>query len=183
MIWDEEDLIQLQKEREEKEEQERQEKKAEKKRKWIKRLKMVCYPCILAVLIYIGYEMFQLFFPLSPPIQAPKLEQAEYVDIVQDGTIVYDLAEKQKLIYAFLSAKRTRQLPINDTPMALYHYVILMNYDEKEVVSYVYIYEDRWYIEQPYYGIYKIQLEDVEAFDMEEWILEQLELMEQMEQK
>ncbi len=181
MIWDEEDLIQLQKEREEKEEKERQEKKAEKKCQQIKRLKMICYPFIFAGLIYFGYEMFQLFFPLSPPIKAPTLEQAEYVEIVQDGTIIYDLEEKQKIIYAFLSAKSTRQLPINDIPMALYHYVILMNYDGKEVVSYIYIHEDRWYIEQPYYGIYKIQLEDVEAFDMEEWRLEQLELKEAME--
>ncbi|MDF2614832.1 MAG: hypothetical protein K0S71_2618 [Clostridia bacterium] len=116
---------------------------------------------VLALVVAIGViKLYDDFFPMAKPIQFPTIEKISVIEISKndldikytDNEIIKTIAEH------FLNAKATRSLSVNDAPTVKEYYIVnIIEEDSSRVyTSFIYQENSKWYIEQPYWGVYEM---------------------------
>lgn len=128
--------------------------------KWI-----ISFICILIFIVVVGtIKIYNDFFPMAEPIHLPNNEEITMIEIKKDNfNIKYTEVEILKTIIDQLSkAKETRILTVHDQPTVMEYYTInIITKDNSDIyTSFIYQENSKWYIEQPYRGVYEIK-EDI----------------------
>lgn len=116
---------------------------------------------VAAILIGAGI-LYNDLFPLAHPIELPLAPEISSIEIKKgNGISIYSEKEEiSKILTYFSSARRTRELVIHDEPVLVDYYTVrFLGSEESEYTSFIYHKNSKWYIEQPYYGIYKTEEE------------------------
>ncbi|WDV48140.1 DUF5301 domain-containing protein [Clostridiaceae bacterium M8S5] len=123
---------------------------------------------VLVLVIAIGaIKLYNDFFPKAESIQFPDIEKITVIEISKnDLHIKYTDNETIKVIAeCFLNAKATRILSVHDVPTVKEYYIV--NFIEEDssriYTSFIYQENSKWYIEQPYWGVYEID-KDILSF-------------------
>ncbi|AKL96979.1 hypothetical protein CACET_c35480 [Clostridium aceticum] len=109
---------------------------------------------ISALILYIN------FFPLAKPIELPIVNEIYAVEIKKEHIMEKYIDDKEilEILNCFSNAKPTRIITTHERPIISEYYTI--NFYSKEdrlYTSFVYNENSKWYIEQPYYGVYEIR--------------------------
>lgn len=117
--------------------------------------------CIMALVGIIGaIKLYNDFFPMAQPIQLPHIEKISAIEISKnDFDIKYIDHETIKAITdQFSKVKETRILSVHDAPTVSEYYTINIIAEDKNRIYTLFIYKEnaKWYIEQPYWGVYEI---------------------------
>lgn len=113
----------------------------------------------IAATIIGGLILYTNIFPLAEPIELPKANEVYAVEVKKENVIANYTDDKAILaiLNYFSNAKPTRVMSINDTPDVGEFYIInFLSKDESLYKSYIYYKNSKWYIEQPYYGVYEV---------------------------
>lgn len=107
-----------------------------------------------------GIKIYNDFFPMAEPVNFPSNDEIIAIDIKKDTVnIKYTGPEILKMIIEQLSkAKETRLLTVHDRPTVRDYYTvdIITKDNDMTYTSFIYQENSKWYLEQPYTGIYEI---------------------------
>lgn len=122
-----------------------------------------CITILLLLLIISGMKTYNFIFPKAKSMELPVLEKISSIEI-KKGAISTEHRDKEiinTIINGFFKAKPTRNLTIHDTPSLKEYYAItfISEGDDRVYTSFIYNEDAKWYIEQPYYGVYEIKEE------------------------
>lgn len=124
--------------------------------KWI--ISSICISLLLVVIG--GIKIYNDFFPMAEPVNFPSNDEIIAIDIKKDTVnIKYTDPEILKMIIEQLSkAKETRLLTVHDRPTVRDYYTvdIITKDNDMTYTSFIYQENSKWYLEQPYTGIYEI---------------------------
>lgn len=117
--------------------------------------------CILLFLVCIyGLKIYNDFFPMAEPIYLPNNGEIIAIEITKDTFHKkYTNPEIINTIIEQLSkARETRILTVHDLPPVMEYYTVdIITEDTSKVyTSFIYQENSKWYIEQPYRGVYEI---------------------------
>lgn len=121
---------------------------------------------LLLSLSLIGCSKVEITLPNEDDLQSIGL--LESTEENSKHIIITDNEEITNIIYSIKSnSKKTNKESINDTPTNVDYYVKLEFFYSKggSRVAYVYKTKDRYYIEQPYNGIWEITQESYDDID------------------
>lgn len=109
---------------------------------------------ISALILYIN------IFPLAKPIELPIANEVYGVEIKKENIMesYTDDVEILDILNCFSNAKPTRMITTNERPIVSEYYTVNF-YSRKDRLYTLFIYNEnsKWYIEQPYYGVYEIK--------------------------
>lgn len=116
---------------------------------------------VLFLVVAIGsIKVYNDFFPMAESIQFPNIEEISQIEISKnDLNLKYNDKETIKAIAkCFMNARATRILSVNDTPPVKEYYTVnIISEDNSRVyTSFIYRENSKWYIEQPYWGVYEM---------------------------
>lgn len=116
---------------------------------------------VLSLVVAIGaIKIYNEIFPMAESIQFPNIEEISEIEISKnDLDIKYTDKEAIKTIAeCFINAKATRILSINDAPSAKEYYIVNIIAEDNNRIYKSFIYQEnsKWYIEQPYWGVYEM---------------------------
>lgn len=124
--------------------------------KWI--ISSICISMLLVVIG--GIKIYNDFFPMAEPVNFPSNDEIIAIDIKKDTiNLKYTDPEILKMIIEQLSkAKETRLLTVHDRPTVRDYYTvdIITKDNDMTYTSFIYQENSKWYLEQPYIGIYEI---------------------------
>ncbi|MBS5315904.1 MAG: DUF5301 domain-containing protein [Zhenhengia sp.] len=124
--------------------------------KWI--ISSICISMLLVVIG--GIKIYNDFFPMAEPVNFPSNDEIIAIDIKKDTiNLKYTDPEILKMIIEQLSkAKETRLLTVHDRPTVRDYYTvdIITKDNDMTYTSFIYQENSKWYLEQPYTGIYEI---------------------------
>ena len=124
--------------------------------KWI--ISSICISMLLVVIG--GIKIYNDFFPMAEPVNFPSNDEIIAIDIKKDTiNLKYTDPEILKMIIEQLSkAKETRLLTVHDRPTVMDYYTvdIITKDNDMTYTSFIYQENSKWYLEQPYTGIYEI---------------------------
>lgn len=124
--------------------------------KWI--ISSICISMLLVVIG--GIKIYNDFFPMAEPVNFPSNDEVIAIDIKKDTiNLKYTDSEILKMIIEQLSkAKETRLLTVHDRPTVRDYYTvdIITKDNDMTYTSFIYQENSKWYLEQPYTGIYEI---------------------------
>lgn len=107
-----------------------------------------------------GIKIYNDFFPMAEPVNFPSNDEIIAIDIKKDTiNLKYTDPEILKMIIEQLSkAKETRLLTVHDRPTVRDYYTvdIITKDNDMTYTSFIYQENSKWYLEQPYTGIYEI---------------------------
>lgn len=109
---------------------------------------------ISALILYIN------IFPLAKPIELPMVKEVNSVEIKKENTVVKYIDDKEilEILKIFSNAKPTRIITAHERPMVKEYYIVIFDISEDRLyTSFVYNQNEKWYIEQPYVGVYEIK--------------------------
>ncbi len=94
-------------------------------------------------------------------IDLPDKSDIESITVLNDG-ILKDISENEfETIFDILKNKETKEDSIQDGPVGVSNYITLtLHTESKKYTVYVYEKGSKYYIEQPYNGIYKISSDE-----------------------
>lgn len=132
--------------------------------------------CISILLVVIGeIKIYNDFFPMAEPINLPSNDEIIAINIKKDTfNINYTDSEILKMIVEQLSkAKETRLLTVHDRPTVRDYYTvdIITKYNNMTYTSFIYQENSKWYLEQPYTGIYEINEDISYLFKKDTWLI------------
>ena len=127
------------------------------KGKWV----LLFLAFLILLLIILGMlKFFGDFFPKAGAIQYPNVEKIISLEISHgmDKWNVADIESIRIISDKFLSAKATRRQSVHDGPVVSDFYVVNFQLENgnRMYTSYLYMENGNTYIEQPYWGIYKV---------------------------
>ena len=99
-------------------------------------------------------------FPLAKPIELPIMNEVFVVEIEKENTITRYTNDMEilEILKILSNVKPTRIITTHDRPMAREYFTINFNTQgDRLYTSYIYNENSKWYIEQPYYGVYEIK--------------------------
>ncbi|TCT15620.1 uncharacterized protein DUF5300 [Natranaerovirga pectinivora] len=116
---------------------------------------------VLFIVVAIGaIILYNHFFPMAESIQYPSIETISAIEITNNNLEkkYTDNETIETISQYFLNAKATRTLSISDNPTKEEYYIvnIIAEDDSRLYKSYIYKENSKWYIEQPYWGVYRI---------------------------
>jgi hypothetical protein len=115
-----------------------------------------------------GIRFYDFILPKALPIELPAIDKISMIQISKNN-IKYEYTDResiQKIIDVFLNAKRTRRLTVKDESVKNGYYTAkFISVDDKRD-SYIYREGLKWYIEQPYHGVYEIKEEKLAFIDI-----------------
>ena len=109
---------------------------------------------ISAVILYIN------IFPLAEPIELPMANEVYAVKIEKEDMMVKYIDNKKilEILKLFSNAKPTRIITAHDRPMVREYYIVNFGIKEDRLyTSFIYNENSKWYIEQPYIGVYELK--------------------------
>ena len=109
---------------------------------------------ISAVILYIN------IFPLAKPMELPMVNEIYAVEIEKDNTVVRYIDGKEiiEILNFFSNAKPTRIITAHERPMVREYYIVNFDISKDRIyTSFIYNEDSKWYIEQPYVGVYEIR--------------------------
>jgi hypothetical protein len=117
---------------------------------------------VLSLVVVIGtLKAYDYFLPMAKPIEFPNLEKISVIEISKNHLdIKYtDKETIKKIAECLLNAKATRILTVNDYPSAKEYYVVNIIGEDSDRLYRMFIYKEnsKWYIEQPYWGVYAVK--------------------------
>jgi|LSQX01.3.fsa_nt_gb hypothetical protein len=126
--------------------------------------KIVSYIVVLSFVIAIGSIIaYNHVFPKAESIQFPNIEKISTIEISKNSLdIKYTDNETIVTIASFFkNAKPTRKVSVNESPYVKEYYIvnIITEDSSRFYSSYIYQENSKWYIEQPYWGIYEIDVD------------------------
>ena len=94
-------------------------------------------------------------------IELPDKSDIKSITVLNDG-VLNDISESEfETIFNTLKNKKTKEDSIQDIPVGVSSYITLkLHTENKEYIIYVYEKWSKYYIEQPYNGIYKISSDE-----------------------
>lgn len=132
--------------------------------------KMIFSSIILIVGVVLTLVLWEIYGS-KYMISIPKIENILFVEIHESEKNKYMIIEGDSIseVYDALIRKKkpTKHESINDAPIES-RYIKIDITDKKNIISTFYAYEGNnggYYIEQPYNGVYKIEVEDYEIFN------------------
>ena len=102
-------------------------------------------------------------------LQLPQFETLESISLTQEGketAVVKDLEEMQKIIDILTGTKRiTKSASVQDSPVNVLNEikVVFNSFENENVTLYVYSKNGKYFIEQPYNGIYRMSNDEYNA--------------------
>lgn len=109
---------------------------------------------ISAVILYIN------IFPLAEPIELPMSNEVYAIEMEKGNAMVKYIDDKEilEILNLFSNTKPTRIMTAHDRPMVREYYTINFDTNEDRIyTSFVYNENAKWYIEQPYVGVYELK--------------------------
>lgn len=123
--------------------------------------KIIIFIASFILVVIIGaLILYMNTFPLARPIELPEVNEVHTVEITEEiSTKKYtDHKEILEILNCFLNAKPTRIMSVNETPNVRKLYTVnFFSKEDRLYTSYIYNKNSKWYIEQPYYGVYEIK--------------------------
>ena len=107
-----------------------------------------------AFLLLGSYFVYDSFFPFAEPVECPSVEDVISVTVSSSAgqkTEVYSFAS---LIMQIQQVKPTRKASVNDLPAVQPYYKLQVVTEEQEYDYFVYMEDNRVYLEIPYTGVY-----------------------------
>ena len=116
---------------------------------------------ILLLVLAIGaIKVYNDIFPMAKAIQLPDIEKISSIEISNGNTVIEytDNRTIKTIMECFLDAKATRNLSVNDAPSVKEYYIvnIITKDGNRGYTSFIYLEDLKWYIEQPYWGVYEM---------------------------
>lgn len=104
--------------------------------------------------------LYMNVFPLAKPIELPIADEVYIVEIKKENIMEKYTDDKEilEILNCFSNAKPTRIITAHERPIVSEYYTI--NFYSKEdglYTSFIYNENSKWYIEQPYYGVYEMK--------------------------
>ena len=102
-------------------------------------------------------------------LQLPQFETLESISLIQEGketAIVKDLEEMQKIIDILTGAKRiTKNASVQDSPVNVLEEIKIdfKSQENENVTLFLYSKKGKYFIEQPYNGIYRMSNDEYNA--------------------
>lgn len=99
-------------------------------------------------------------FPLAMPIELPMRNEVYDIEIKRESTVIkyIDDREIMEILKIISNTKATRKITAHERPIVREYITISFNTKEDRLyTSYIYNENSKWYIEQPYTGIYEMK--------------------------
>lgn len=99
-------------------------------------------------------------FPLAIPIELPMENEVYAIEIKKENIVIkyIDDIEIVEILEIISNAKPTRRITAHEIPMVREYITINFNTKEDRLyTTYIYNENSKWYIEQPYIGVYEIK--------------------------
>jgi len=120
------------------------------------------YIIICLVLLAVAVGLIFIFAKPAQRLELPDAESVDYVEMEQFndrlsvGTVIItDKNEYEKMLSTLSGSKKTWRQSINDAPYEEDYLLIKIYFNERMRGLYLYSQGNRYYIEEPYAGIYK----------------------------
>lgn len=116
--------------------------------------------CFIVAMIIGAIILYINIFPLAGPIELPTASEVYAIEIQKENILEKYTNDKEiaEILSCFSKAKATRIITAHERPLGREYYTV--NFYSKEewlYTSFVYKGNSKWYIEQPYYGVYEIE--------------------------
>lgn len=130
-------------------------------------IKRYWYLFIIFLVCLIGIYLYNFIFPKAMPIELSQSENISKVQIMgYNKKFEYTNREIiDEIVDVFLNARPTRKLTLNDEPSEYDYFIISFISNESYRDSYIYKRGIKWYIEQPYHGIYEIKQDTLDFIE------------------
>ncbi len=121
----------------------------------------MCMVIFFIFIVIIGaLILYMNIFPLAKPIELPMENEVYAIEIEKENTMVkyIDDGEIVEILKIISNTKPTRIITAHERPMIREYITINFNTKEDRLYpSYIYNKNSKWYIEQPYIGVYEIK--------------------------
>ncbi len=126
-----------------------------------KKIMLISIAFIFAVVIG-AIVIYNNIFPLAEPIKLPTASEVYAIEIKKENISEQYTSDKEiaEILGCLSKAKATRIITAHERPVVREYYTVnFYSKEEWQYTSFVYKENFKWYIEQPYYGVYEIEKE------------------------